>query len=169
MSAAAQDPELDRISFAWTVVRQPAGANVTLAEPDAATTAAQGLTAPGQYAFPVRASDGHRQTAREILVNVFAGNQPPTPNDVHNRLPVMVILPQDTTELRGGAWDLEGDELVFRWSVASQPPGSAIRLQSPHQAACKVTGITQPGDHVFRFEVSDGTSTVAETLTVPVY
>jgi hypothetical protein len=34
---------------------------------------------------------------------------------------------------------------------------------------CKVTGITRPGNHVFKFEVGDGTNTVAEHLTVPVY
>jgi len=169
LSAAAQDPELDRLSFSWTIARQPAGANVTLADPNVATTSAKGLTAPGQYAFQIAASDGHNRVVREVRINVFAGNQPPRPVDVHNRLPVKVTLPQDTTVLRGGAWDLEGDELTFRWSVVSQPPGSAVRLESPGQAACKVTNITVPGDHVFRFEVSDGTNTVAEKLTVPVY
>ena len=44
-----------------------------------------------------------------------------------NRLPVLVTLPQSETELRGGAFDLEGDKLTFHWSVASQPPGAAPR------------------------------------------
>jgi hypothetical protein len=169
LSAAAQDPELDRLSYTWTITRQPDGANVTLADPDAATTSAKGLTAPGRYAFQVIAGDGHGQIEREVRVNVFAGNQPPTPIDVHNRLPVRVALPQDTTELRAGAFDLEGDELTFRWHVVSQPPDSAIRLETPGQARCKVTNITKSGDHVFRLEVSDGTNTARETLTVPVY
>ncbi|HUT88567.1 MAG TPA: hypothetical protein VMY37_03670 [Thermoguttaceae bacterium] len=169
LSAAAQDPELDRISYSWTITRQPAGAKVVLADPNAATTSATGLTSPGRYAFQVVATDGRSRVRRGVQVNVFTGNQPPTPIDVHNRLPVVVTLPQDTTELRGGALDLEGDELTFRRSVVSQPAGSAVRLESPDQARCKVTNITMPGEHVFRFEVSDSASTVAETLTVPVY
>ncbi|MBL7037057.1 MAG: hypothetical protein ISR77_00435 [Pirellulaceae bacterium] len=169
LSAAAQDAELDRISYSWTILRQPAGAKVMLAAPHSATTSATGLTSPGRYVFEVVATDGHSRVRREAPVNVFAGNQPPAPIDVHNRLPVVVTLPQDTTELRGGGLDLEGDELTFRWSVVSQPAGSAVRLESPGQAKCKVANITTPGEHVFRFEVSDGENTVAETLTVRVY
>jgi hypothetical protein len=169
LSAAAQDPERDPVSYSWSIARQPAGANVTLANPGAATTSAKGLTVPGQYAFQVLSSDGHNRVARDVLVNVFAGNQPPRPTDVHNRLPVLVTLPQDATELRGGAFDLEGDTLSFRWSVKSQPPGADVRLQSPGQASCKVMNIALPGDYVFQLEVSDGVNAVSETLTVPVY
>ena len=77
---------LSPCGYSWTIVRQPAGAMVTLADRTAATTSAKGLTSPGQYAFRAVASDGHSRVAREVLVNVFAGNQPPMPIDVHNRL-----------------------------------------------------------------------------------
>ena len=50
-----------------------------------------------------------------------------------------------------------------------QPSGSAVRLESPDETACKVTNITFPGDHVFKLEANDGTSTVSQELTVPVY
>jgi hypothetical protein len=169
LSAAAQDPELGRMSYSWEILRQPAGTRVALANPHAATTSATGLTSPGRYAFQVAVSDGHSRVVRNVLVNVFAGNQPPVPIDVHSRLPVRVTLPQDTFELRGFALDLEGDALTFRWSIVSQPPGATVRLESPGQAACGVSSITLPGDYVFRYEVSDGTNTVTETLTVPVY
>jgi hypothetical protein len=45
--------------------------------------------------------------------------------------------------------------------MVSQPQGSAVGLESPGEAKCKATNITRPGDHPFKFEVSDGTSTVA--------
>jgi hypothetical protein len=169
LAAAAQDPELDRLSYTWSVTDQPPGASATIAGPQSATTEASGLTVAGRYAFTVTIGDGTHQSHRQVLLNVYEGNQPPTLIDVHNRLPVMVTLPEGATELRGGAFDLEGDKLTFRWSVVSQPPGSAVRLQSPGEPTCKVTGITRPGNHVFKFEVGDGTNTVAEHLTVPVY
>jgi len=169
LSAAAQDPELDRLSYCWSVTQQPPGARATIAEPQSATTVAGGLSVAGRYALTVTISDGTNQLNREVLLNVHEGNQPPTLIDVHNRLPVMVTLPDSATELRGGAFDLEGDKLTFRWSVVSQPPGSDVRLESPGEPKCRVTHITTSGPHVFRFEVNDGTNTVAEQLTVPVY
>jgi hypothetical protein len=88
---------------------------------------------------------------------------------VHSRLPVVLTLPDGTVELRGGAMDLEGDKLSFRWSLVRQPPGSSVQLESPGEAKCKVTNISKPGNLVLKLEASDGTSTVAEELTLPVH
>lgn len=169
LSAAAQDPELDDLSYSWAVTSQPQGASAALGDPKSATTPATRLTVAGQYAFTVTVSDGTNEVTREVLLNVYDGNQPPMLIDVHNRIPVLVTLPQDNTILIGGGMDLEGDALTYRWSVASQPEGSDVKLETPDQPKCKAVSITVPGDHVFRFEVSDGTHTVAEELTVPVY
>jgi hypothetical protein len=169
LSAAAQDPELDRLSYSWSVTGQPLGTKATLADPQSATTEASGLTVPGRYVFTVAIRDGAHEVKRDVRLNVYAGNQPPVLIDVHNRLPVLVTLPQSATTLRGGALDLEGDKLTYRWSVVSQPPGSAVRLETPDDGSCRANNITVPGDHVFKFEASDGTNTVSENLTVPVY
>ncbi|HUT88566.1 MAG TPA: hypothetical protein VMY37_03665 [Thermoguttaceae bacterium] len=169
LSAAAQDPELDRLAFSWTVARQPQGAVTTITNPRSATTEAVGLTVPGKYVFTVAITGGTDEVTRDALLNVFDGNQPPRLLDVHNRIPVLVTLPHSETLLRGGAFDLEGDKLSFKWSVVKQPSGSAVQLESPSQTACKVSNITTAGDHVFRLEASDGTNTVSEELVVPVY
>ena len=169
LSAAARDPELDQLAFSWSVTRQPQGATAVIANPQSATTEANGLAVAGQYAFTVTISDGTNEVKRDVLLNVYEGNQPPRLIDVHNRIPVLVTLPHSETLLRGGAFDLEGDKLSFKWSVVKQPSGSAVRLESPNETACKVTNITFPGDHVFKFEASDGTSTVSQELTVPVF
>ena len=58
LSAAARDPELDRLSYSWSVTKQPAGAKAVLADPQSATTEASGLTAPGRYVFTVAIGDG---------------------------------------------------------------------------------------------------------------
>jgi hypothetical protein len=169
LAAMAQDPELDRLSYSWSITSQPSGANVALADPRSAATEASGLTAPGRYTFTVTIGDGVNEVKRDVLLSVYAGNQAPVLIDVHNRLPVQVTLPESASELRGGALDLEGDKLTYRWSVVSQPPGSAVRLETPDDGKCRVSNIIRPGDHVFKFEASDGTSTVSENLTVPVY
>ena len=169
LAAAAQDPDRDRLSYSWSVTGQPSGAKVTLADPQSATTETSGLTVPGRYVFTIAVRDGTNEVKRDVRLNVYAGNQPPVLLDLHNRLPVRVTLPQSTTVLRGGALDLEGDKLTYRWSVMSQPPGAAVRLETPDDGSCRVSNFTVPGDYVFQFQASDGTNTVSEHLTVPVY
>ncbi|MCD6359776.1 MAG: hypothetical protein J7M38_02860 [Armatimonadetes bacterium] len=73
------------------------------------------------------------------------------------------------TQLRAGAWDIEGDEVALHWSVVSQPAGASASLETPDEGKCRVTGMTAAGDYVFRIEASDGVSTVAVDHTVPVY
>jgi len=166
---SATDPEGDPLSYAWSAVSQPAGARVALATPDRASTRADGLTVPGEYVFAVLVSDGAHGVARRVLLTVFEGNQTPVPMDVHNRLPVWVTVRDGGTLLRAGAWDVENDPVTFRWSLVSRPEGASAALETPDKGACKVTGMTVPGDYVFRVEVSDPTHTVAADHTVPVY
>jgi len=169
LSASAQDPERDALSYSWSVTSQPQGANAALADPTSATARATGLAVPGEYVFSVTVRDATHRVRRDVALRVFRGNQAPMLIDVHNRIPVLITLPWSATELRGGAKDLEGDKLTYRWTVAKQPKGAAVRLETPTQQKCKVSHITAAGDHVFQFEVSDGTHTVSQQLTVPVY
>ncbi len=169
LAATAQDPELDPLSYSWSVVGQPEGAAASLTDNQAATTPVTGLTTPGQYAFKLTVTDGANEVVRDVLLNVLTANQPPRLIDVHNRIPVLVTLPQDTTILIGGAHDLEDDPLTYHWSTVRQPPGGAANLETPDEQKCQASNITVPGDYVFAFEASDPTHTVSETLTVPVY
>lgn len=169
LSASATDAELDAISYAWSVKAQPPGANVFLSKPTAASTSATGLTVAGEYVFVIAVSDANNTVSRDVRLTVFADNQPPLPDDVHNRIPVMLTLPASSTRLRGYGWDLEGDPLTYRWSVVSQPPGAKVSLANPTTGDCTASNMTVPGDYVFALEVSDPTHTVSEDLTVTVY
>lgn len=169
LSAAATDPELDRLSYAWSVTGHPAGANPVLTTPQAASTSVTGLSVAGEYIFTVAVSDGAHTVRREVVLKVYPGNQPPTIVEVHNRVPVMVTLPTESTELRGFATDLEGDPLTFQWSVVRQPPGAAATLANPTAGRCPVSNMKVPGDYVFKFEVSDPTHTVSVQHTVTVF
>ena len=128
-----------------------------------------GLAAPGSYAFTVTVSDGTDRAQRDVLLNVFEGNQPPRLIDVHNRIPVLVTLPTDSTNLRGGAFDLEGDRLRFAWDVVKQPPSSDVRIEPSGKGRWKLTNITKPGVHVLRFTANDKEHAVARDLTIPVF
>jgi len=171
--AGAADPERDAVSFAWSVKGQPKGARVALANPNAASTKATGLTVAGQYAFGLSVRDATHVVRRVVRLNVFAGNQPPQIFDLHNRIPVLLTLPQSQTHLRAWASDLEGDKLTTRWSIVRQPEGANVVLARPPRARGNIarlaTGLTVPGEYVFRFHASDGTHDVHQDLAVPVY
>ncbi|MGD9496987.1 MAG: hypothetical protein AB7Y46_11870 [Armatimonadota bacterium] len=169
LSVAATDPDLDGLRCAWRVIAQPEGAQASIAAPNAASAQASGLSLPGEYLFAVEVADGRHTVEERLIVRVFAENQPPVPVDVHNRIPVRVTVADGKTLLRGGGRDIEGDPLTRRWSVVRQPQGAKAVLAAPTEDACEVSGLTVPGDYVFRFELSDPTHTVAEELTVPVY
>ncbi len=169
LSASATDPDLDTISYAWSVKEQPTGANAVISRPNAASTSVSGLTAPGEYSFTVAVSDGSHTVSRDVRLTVFSDNQPPLPDDVHNRIPVMLTLPNSSTQLRGYGWDLEGDPLSYRWSTLSQPIGGKVSLSNATTTNCTSSNMTVAGEYVFRFEVSDPTHTVSKELTVPVY
>jgi hypothetical protein len=160
---------LDTISYSWSVKEQPTGANAVISNPNARSTSVSGLTAPGEYGFIVSASDGSDVVSRDVRLTVFSDNQPPLPDDVHNRIPVTLTLPNSSTQLRGYGWDLEGDPLSYRWSTLSQPAGAKVSLTNTTTTNCTASSMTVPGDYVFRFEVSEPSHTVSRELTVPVY
>lgn len=169
LSAAARDPELDPITYQWSVKRTPPGAPASLATPNAASCVAEGLTVTGSYAFNVAISDPTHTINREARIDVFGGNRAPFIVDLHSRNPIFPTLPQTTTELRVYAWDMEGGPLSYHWSLTSQPPGAAAVLLSPASNACLVAGMTAPGDYVFQVGALDGASTSTAYLTVPCY
>jgi len=171
LSASATSPDLKPIAFEWSVERQPAGAQVSLAAPKAASTQASGLTVPGDYVFAVTGavSDPALKSVRKVRLTVFDGNQPPEVVDLHNRIPLMVTLPRSTTLLRGGGRDLEGDKLTLRWSIASQPAGAQARIEEVEKKGTQLANLTVAGEYVVQLEVSDPTHTVSEQLKIKVY
>jgi len=169
LSVVATDPELDALGYAWSVLSQPAGAGVNLASPSSSSTSATGLTVAGEYVFGVTVSDAANVVQREVRLMVHSGNQPPIFTGVHNRLPVLVTLPDNSTELRVEGIDLENDPLSYQWSVVSKPSGAGATLGAPNSNKCRVYSMSMPGDYVFKITMSDPTHSVSEFLTVPVY
>ena len=168
LSAVAGDPEAAPLRFAWTIVSQPAGGTAALATPDRASCDVAGLAVAGEYVFAVTVADEAHTVRRLVRLPVYATNQPPRLLDLHNRIPVIVTLPQSTTNLRVGAMDLEGDPLTWQWSVARQPAGAAAALATPDKTSCAVSGLTIAGEYVFRITANDGRNEVADELTLTV-
>ncbi len=175
LAAAATDPELNALSYKWSIASWPGGANVTFVNSNSASTTANGLSVAGFYLFNVSVSDGINTVTKPIGFNVLAGNQPPMIDVVHSRSPLgvtnslLVTLPQNSTWLLDQvAYDLEGNTLTYNWSVVSQPAGAAATLQTPTANNCIATNLNVAGDYDFRVTVSDGTTPVSDDVIVTV-
>lgn len=68
LSVTATDPELDPLTWHWSVTDQPAGANAHLTSPNVATTIATGLSIPGTYVFNIDVYDGINTSSRQIYL-----------------------------------------------------------------------------------------------------
>jgi hypothetical protein len=170
LSSSAQDVELDTLTFAWSVTRQPAGADVSLSSPARAETQATGLTRAGEYEFTVVARDSAGgSTSRVVIVRAYEGNQAPVIAEGHRFFKDGWMVQPRSTNTYGplfiSAFDLEGDPVTTSFSVVSQPPRADARFKGAN-----VSGMTVPGTYVFRFTASDGTRTASrefKQLVVP--
>lgn len=178
LSVTANDPELDPLTFRWSVVSQPSAASATLAAPQAGTTAVSGLTAPGTYVFNVDVRDGVNTISKKAYLIRYASNQPPVlgatgfrlaapyglaldiPNPNGPPLHTHIALPTSSGILQANVSDLENDPLSAKWSVVSQPAGASVTLSDTTYIyvsfRSQIARMTMPGDYVLQIAVSDG-------------
>ncbi len=178
LSVTANDPELDPLTYRWSVLSQPQGANVALATPEAATTAVSGLTAPGTYVFNIDVRDGVNTTSKKAYLIGYDSNRPPVlgytgfrlaspygvvldlPHSDGTSLHTNMSLPTSSGILQANISDLENDPLTGKWTVVSQPPGAAVTFTDTFYIyvsfRSKIANMTVPGDYVFQIAASDG-------------
>jgi hypothetical protein len=185
LKATADDPQLDRLSYSWSVASAPAGAAVSLVNAGSASATANGLTVAGQYIFNVVVSNGTASSTRQVGFNVFSGPQQPIVEIVENRSPPsgsvpasigpILHLPSETsTQLWAQlAYDLQGDAVTGTWSYVSGPAGASPVLTNENisglPAGYIASNLTVAGNYDFRLTATDGvTAPVVEDLIVTV-
>jgi len=194
LAVTANDPENDSLTYHWTIVSQPSGANAVLATPNIAKTNVTGLTDSGTYVFNVDVSDGVNTVSRKSYLIEYGSNQAPALGATGFRLaaPYGVVLanpqkgfdttmhtsmaePCDSGYLQANVYDLENDALKGLWTIVSQPAGGKAYVDTTayYYASFRtiVHDMSVPGTYVFKITVSDPTHTistlVACTMTPP--
>ncbi len=177
LSARATDPELDPLTYQWSVVREPVAAHAQLAAPNAPSTDARGLVVAGTYVFRITVRDGGNTSSRDVYLAVRDSNQAPLIGITGFRIPapygyVMdypeaapahanISLPTTSFILSARVSDLEHDALSGDWTIETQPAGATATLAKTFfvygSFRTTVTGLTVPGDYVFRIAVKDPT------------
>jgi hypothetical protein len=176
LSVTASDPELDALTYHWSVTSQPAGANVVLANPNAATTSVSGLQAAGTYVFNVTVSDGINISSKQAYLLAYESIPPPvlgatgfriaSPYGLVFGLPsgtthATIELPTSSATLQAGISDLANSDFTGRgqWTLVSQPAGANAGVSSTTyiyvSLRANVTNMTVPGDYLFQINVTN--------------
>lgn len=175
LSCKASDPELDKLTYIWSVASQPPGADVMLATSNAASSAVSGLTAAGTYVFMIQVSDGVNTSSKKVYLIVYASNPPPVlgPSGFRFAAPYGLVfaalgdtthanieLPTSSATLQVQVGDLANSNFSGRgkWTLVSQPPGANAKLDSTIyiyiSIRAQVSNMIVPGDYVFQCNVT---------------
>jgi len=162
------DPDANTVlSYAWTIVSQPATSAVALSS----AIAAQPTFTPvvsGSYQFQLIVTDNAAiPLSSQPASVVITVNNPPTANAGTNRT---VAATQLVTLDGTGSTDPENDALTYAWVITSQPGGAGLALSSSIAAKPSFTP-SVVGAYVFSLSVTDAVGNVsatAATVTITV-
>lgn len=166
--STSSDPDGNTLTYRWSFQSKPATSAAVLS---GTATARPSFTpdAAGQYVVKLIVGDGSLSSQPStVTVTVTRPNTAPTARTagtLSGTVGVSVTL--DGTR----SSDPEDDALTFRWSLSTQPSGSAVLLSGADQAVASFTP-TAAGDYVISLVVSDGqlssaASTVTASVTAP--
>jgi hypothetical protein len=127
--SGSSDPDLDPLSYAWTIASAPAGSGAALSDP--------GIVAPsftpdllGDYEIDLVVTDAHGVASAPDRVVISTFNTAPVADAGPDQ--ALIVL-GTTVGLDGRAsFDLDGDEpLTYAWTLLETPEGSAAALSDP--------------------------------------
>lgn len=155
------DEDGDALVYAWSIESSPAGSLAVLSDVAGSGT---GFVADvnGDYVIQLTVIDEFGSTSDPDSVVVSFDNVAPVAKITVNG--TTVIAGQTALLDASGSFDANGDSLSYRWSMVSQPWGSAAGLSSPDSGAT-VLNTDMVGEYVVSLTVSDGLVT-AEPTTV---
>lgn len=163
--SASSDPDGDALTYRWGLDSKPANSTATLS---GSATAQPSFTpdAPGQYVAKLIVGDGKLSSlASFVTITVTRPNTAPTARTAGTlSATVGTSVTLDGTR----SSDPDGDSLTYRWSLTSQPAGSAVVISGAEQAVASFVPTTG-GDYVISLVVSDGKlSSSSSKVTVTV-
>jgi hypothetical protein len=155
---ASADVDGDALSYAWSVVSQPAGEDVSISDAAAASPEVT-LTAVGEYRFALTVDDGDASSApAEVMITVATGNVAPIANAGHDQA---VNTGADVVLSAQNSMDNDGDTITFTWRIISQPASSAVTLNDP-TAVNQAFTVTHDGVYQLGLIANDGALDSAE-------
>ena len=154
----------------WSVVSQPAGANVTLDSTVyiyvSIRANASGMTVPGDYLFQVNVTNpGHPDLTARILCTVKPASSAPVIGSI-TASPASLTLPANSTQLTAVTSGSTNQPLRHWWAVKTTPAGA--RPSFDHQGATitAVGNLVLPGSYTFTLRAFDDIHMTTQDKTV---
>jgi trimeric autotransporter adhesin len=159
--SASTDPHGDSLTFVWTLVSKPVGSAAELRN---ATSLISSFIAdkPGSYTINLVVNDGTTNSAPDFVI-ISTSNSAP----LANAGPDQTVAIGSTVILNGSASsDVDGNALIYAWSITSRPPGSTAALLNTNDVTPSFIADTA-GQYVVQLIVNDGTLySRPDTLTI---
>lgn len=165
LRGGGHDLEGDPLTFRWSIVSQPPGANSVLETPDKPSCVARNLTVAGDYIFRFHVSDPTHTVTRDLKVTVYPESAPPVIEKLSAEPPILK-LPASTVTLSAHTKDPDGDVVTHWWSVKISPFGAKPIIEKPGSPVTVVKGLTVPGKYVFILTAIDRTKAVRQDISV---
>lgn len=147
--SGSSDPDGNLISFAWQLLRKPAGSAATLSAGDGPRPGLA-IDLAGRYEAQLVVSDGKAQSFPDWVVIDTHNSRPTADAGAPAAATTGVAAALDGR----GSHDPDGDGLRYRWSLPVRPAGSVAAIGNPRTARSRFIP-DKPGGYVARLVVSD--------------
>ena len=147
----SSDVDGDALLFTWSLIRSPSRSTATLSDPTVLNPTFV-VDKPGTYVVRLIVNDGTGNSAPAIVTITTINSRP-----VADAGPDQLVVLGQTVPLDGSkSHDVDGDQLTFRWSLLSQPPGVVPVTLSDPTAVHPTFVANLPGTYVVQLIVHDG-------------
>ena len=159
--SSSSDADGDSLTYNWSLVSKPGASSAALSDPKAVKPTFD-VDVAGFYTVQLIVNDGTVDSTPDT-VTISTENSAPVANAGADE----TVQVNDSVQLDGsGSSDVDGDSLIFKWSLVTQPAGSTATL-SDTNAVKPTFDIDLAGTYTVQLIVNDGTEDSAPD-TVPI-
>jgi hypothetical protein len=161
--SGSSDVDGDSLTFYWSLSTRPTGSNAALSDPTSVNPTFT-IDVYGTYVAQLIVNDGSVDSPADTVV-ITTDNTPPVANAGADQ----TAFVGDKVTLDGSASnDVDGDSLIFSWSILTRPSGSSATL-SDDTAIMPSFDVDVFGTYVVQLIVNDGTvNSDADTVTIDI-
>lgn len=156
----------------WSVVSQPAGANVTLSSTTyiyvSLRANVSGMTVPGDYVFQVNVTNpGHPDLTAQIICTVKPASSAPVISSI-TAAPASLTLPANSTQLSALTSGSTNQPLRHWWAVKAAPAGAKPLFDHQGATNTTVSNLVLPGAYTFTLRAFDDIHMTTQDKTITV-
>ena len=157
------DPDRDILGYSWSFTSRPEGSTVALSNANTSRASFR-IDVKGSYVAQLLVSDGILSSGPDTVVITTLNSPPVARAGFDQSVPVGGLVRLDGAS----SYDPDGEELAYRWSLSSIPPGSAVTLDAATAALAQPTFVADAeGDFIVQLIVNDGQiDSNPDTMTV---